>query len=405
MPVRQKDAQRALELLQQYRAKLDQRQQNQNRTKQGQVEEDHQLQQSLDRVINVFQSQLFSALLDIQEYYELTILADSKCSVDQTDGPGNLPASHSLPVQLSAQPEASSGPLSPPVSGGPSQPKPLVPKPRSIKSPAPPIPSGTPPTKSASPTTQSNSPQSQPAKVKYRAPLPPVQSSTSKSAPAETSKPSSPSAATVNGVETPTGSIKTPPAVSLNGTTPPLTATNSVVSSGSSTTSTNPQNLPASPDLTLVTVSALVSSTIQGLVPPTTPDKLTPTSTTPVTSPGPNRVADAAVISRALTTSKDPGLGKVTPSTTPTSPNQGKFTFSPTGPPRPLTKGPHLSPTSPGPVKVTSPIPSHGPASPRPATSPLTPNKVAELSRWVTTSRLQKGCMILEKKEVIVVLS
>ncbi|GLD49617.1 disks large homolog 1-like protein [Lates japonicus] len=314
MPVRQKDAQRALELLQQYRAKLDQRQQNQNRTKQGQVEEDHQLQQSLDRVINVFQSQLFSALLDIQEYYELTILADSKCSVDQTDGPGNLPASHSLPVQLSAQPEASSGPLSPPVSGGPSQPKPLVPKPRSIKSPAPPIPSGTPPTKSASPTTQSNSPQSQPAKVKYR----------------------------------------------------------------SSTTSTNPQNLPASPDLTLVTVSALVSSTIQGLVPPTTPDKLTPTSTTPVTSPGPNRVADAAVISRALTTSKDPGLGKVTPSTTPTSPNQGKFTFSPTGPPRPLTKGPHLSPTSPGPVKVTSPIPSHGPASPRPATSPLTPNKVRQ---------------------------
>uniref|UniRef100_A0A4W6C7L8 Disks large homolog 1 n=1 Tax=Lates calcarifer TaxID=8187 RepID=A0A4W6C7L8_LATCA len=114
------NAQRALELLQQYRTKLDQRQQNQNRTKQGQVEEDHQLQQSLDRVINVFQSQLFSALLDIQEYYELTILADSKCSVDQTDDPGNLPASHSLPVQLSAQPEASSGPLSPPVSGGPS---------------------------------------------------------------------------------------------------------------------------------------------------------------------------------------------------------------------------------------------------------------------------------------------
>uniref|UniRef100_A0A8C2XNK6 Disks large homolog 1 n=1 Tax=Cyclopterus lumpus TaxID=8103 RepID=A0A8C2XNK6_CYCLU len=53
-----RNAQRALELLQQYR-------------------EDSQLQQSLDRVINVFQSQLFSALLDIQEYYELTILADS----------------------------------------------------------------------------------------------------------------------------------------------------------------------------------------------------------------------------------------------------------------------------------------------------------------------------------------
>lgn len=56
------DAQRALELLQQYRAKLDQRQQ----VKQGLVEEDHQLNQSLDRVINVFQSQLFSALLGKQ---------------------------------------------------------------------------------------------------------------------------------------------------------------------------------------------------------------------------------------------------------------------------------------------------------------------------------------------------
>uniref|UniRef100_A0A8C9YKL4 Discs large MAGUK scaffold protein 1 n=1 Tax=Sander lucioperca TaxID=283035 RepID=A0A8C9YKL4_SANLU len=81
---------RALELLQQYRAKLDQRQ-----------------------VINVFQSQLFSALLDIQECYELTILADSKCSVDQTDGPWKLPASCNLPTELSAQPQPSSGPLSP----------------------------------------------------------------------------------------------------------------------------------------------------------------------------------------------------------------------------------------------------------------------------------------------------
>uniref|UniRef100_A0A7N6B7B9 Disks large homolog 1 n=1 Tax=Anabas testudineus TaxID=64144 RepID=A0A7N6B7B9_ANATE len=69
MPLRQKDAQRALELLQQYR---------------GPLEEDQQLQQSLDRVISVFQSQLFSALLDIQEYYELTVLADSKCSLEQT---------------------------------------------------------------------------------------------------------------------------------------------------------------------------------------------------------------------------------------------------------------------------------------------------------------------------------
>uniref|UniRef100_A0A3P8REG2 Disks large homolog 1 n=1 Tax=Astatotilapia calliptera TaxID=8154 RepID=A0A3P8REG2_ASTCA len=99
------DAQRALELLQQYRAKLDQRQQ---KAKQGPVEEDHQLQQSLDKVINVFQSQLFSALLDIQEYYEFTVLADSKCSADS---PKNLAASCWLPAEPSAQPLSSTGPL------------------------------------------------------------------------------------------------------------------------------------------------------------------------------------------------------------------------------------------------------------------------------------------------------
>ncbi|XP_060933467.1 disks large homolog 1-like isoform X2 [Limanda limanda] len=372
MPVRQKDAQRALELLQQYRVKLGQRQQDQNQTKEAPGEEDHQLQQSLDRVISVFQSQLFSALLDIQEYYELTILVDSQCSVDQTDGPG-LPASSNLTAQLPDQPQASPAPLSPPASSGPTKPSPLTPKPRSIKhQPAPPVP-GTP---GHSPTS-SGTPQSQPSKTKYRAPLPPVQSGSSVSSAAETSQPSSPSATGVNGAETPTGSIKTPPAVSLNGTKRLLTPTNSGASSETSTISANPQNLPASPDLKLVTVSALISSTIQGLVSPTTPDKLTPTGTTPSTSPGHNRVA---VISAALTTSKDPGFGKVTPTTSPTSPNLGKFAFSylsPTAPPGPLTKGPHLSPTSPGSVQINSPSPSHGPAGPRPSplTSPLTPVK------------------------------
>ncbi|XP_035509117.1 disks large homolog 1-like isoform X2 [Morone saxatilis] len=372
MPVRQKDAQRALELLQQYRAKLDQRQQNQSRTKQGLVEEDHQLQQSLDRVINVFQSQLFNALLDIQEYYELTILEDSKCSVDQADGPRNVPAPCNLPAELSAQPQPSSGPLSPQASEGSFQPKPLSPRPKSIKSPAPPIPSGAPTRKPSSPTTQSTTPQSQPAKVKYRAPLPPVQPGASKSSASDTPMSSSPTSpgVRVNGAETPTGSIKTPPGVSLNGTTKPrLTATNSDVSSGSSTT--NSQSCSVSPEVNLVTVSALVSSTIQGLVSPT-PDKFT------TTSPGLNRVTDATTISTAVVTSKDPGIGKATPSTSPISPNQGKFTFSsrsPTVQPGPLMKGPHLSPTSPGPVKVTSTSPTHGPSSPRPATSPLTPNK------------------------------
>ncbi|XP_078025105.1 discs large homolog 1-like protein isoform X2 [Epinephelus lanceolatus] len=381
MPVRQKDAQRALELLQQYRTKLDQRQQHQRRTKQGPVEEDSQLQQSLDRVINVFQSQLFSALLDIQEYYELTILADSKSLVDQTHVPQSPPASYNLPVELSAQQQPHSVPLSPQASGGSPQPKPLTPRPKSVKSHAAPLPSGTPAAKPSSPTSQPIAPDLQPAKVKYRAPLPPVDPGASKLLALETSLPASPSspispAVTLNGVETPTGSIKTPPGASLNGAKPRLTATNSNISSGSSTTSANPHS--DSPDLNLVTVSALVSSTIQGLVSPTTPSKLTPTSNTPITSPGFNRVTDASPVSTALETNRDQDLGKVTPSMSPTSPNQGKFTFSsrsPTGPPGPLTKGPGLSPTSPGPPKVTSTSPIYGPASPRPVTSPLTPNK------------------------------
>ncbi|XP_030287978.1 disks large homolog 1 isoform X1 [Sparus aurata] len=371
MPVRQKDAQRALELLQQYRTKLDQRQQNQGRAKQGLVEEDDQLQQSLDRVINVFQSQLFSALLDIQEYYELTILQDSKGSVVQTDGPWTLPAPCNLPSEPSAEPQALSGPLSSQASGGPSQPKPLTYRPKSIKSPAPPIPSGIPTTKPSSPTTQSITPPSQPAKVKYRAPLPPVQPGATKSLASDTPKPSSPSAATVtvNGAENPNGSTKPPPEVSLNGTKPQLTATNSL-SSESSISSASPQKSSVSPDLNLVTVSALVSSTIQGFVPPTSPDKLTPTSS------GLSRVTDDTTISTAHATSKDPGVHRVTPSMSPTSPNHGKFTFSsrsPTSPPGALTKGAHLSPTSPGPETVTSP--SHGPVSPRSAIGPLTPNK------------------------------
>ncbi|XP_054871689.1 disks large homolog 1-like isoform X5 [Amphiprion ocellaris] len=377
MPVRQKDAQRALELLQQYRVRLDQRQQNQNQTKQAIVEEDLQLQQSLDRVINVFQSQLFSALLDIQEYYELTILADSKRSVNQQDGPGKLSASSNLPAEPSIQPQPSTTPLTPQASGGPSQAKSLTPKPRSVKSPAPPIPSEISATKRSSSTTHTSTPQSEPAKVKYRAPLPPVQTGASKSLASDTSK-SSPSVATsssVNNVETPSRSIKTSPGVVLNGSEPHLTATSS---SSPSDTSTNPQSLCASPDINLVTVSALVSSTIQGLVSPTTPDKLRPSSTTPSTSTGLSRVTDSTIVSPSLTTPKDPGLGKGTSSPSPTSPSHGKFTFSsrsPTSPPGQLHKGPRLSPTSPGPVKVPSADPSHGPVRSRPPTSPLTPSK------------------------------
>ncbi|XP_068604659.1 discs large homolog 1-like protein [Brachionichthys hirsutus] len=64
MPVRKKDAQRALLLLEEYRAKL-------------QRAEDRHLRHSIQRVIDVFQSNLFQALIDIQEFYEVT-LSDSQ---------------------------------------------------------------------------------------------------------------------------------------------------------------------------------------------------------------------------------------------------------------------------------------------------------------------------------------
>ncbi|XP_037830146.1 disks large homolog 1 isoform X2 [Kryptolebias marmoratus] len=375
MPVRQKDAQKALELLQQYRVKLDQRQQNQNRVKQASVEEDRQLQQSLDRVINVFQSKLFSALLDIQEYYELTILEDSKTSVDQKESPENLSSPWNLQAEPSAQRHTSSGPVRPQASGEPAKPTSLPSKPRSIKSPAPPVPASASAKTPSPPPSHPSTPQSPPNKVKYRAPPPPVQPGASKPPETESSKPSSPSkpcspsattssSITVSNEETPSGS----PGVSVNGTQPHASSTKS----GSSA---NTQNLPAPQDLNLVTVSALVSSTIQGLVSPTTPGKTPPTITTPSTSPGLSPVSGTATVSTSILPSKGSGLGKVSASKSPTSPSYGKFPFelqSPTSPSTKLNKGP----LSPGAGKITSVSPSPGSSRSRPPTSPLTHNKV-----------------------------
>ncbi|XP_023696683.1 disks large homolog 1 isoform X14 [Paramormyrops kingsleyae] len=66
MPVRKRDAERALVLLEEYRRKLSQT-------------EDRQLRHSVDRVIDIFQSNLFQALIDIQEFYEVTLLDSEKC--------------------------------------------------------------------------------------------------------------------------------------------------------------------------------------------------------------------------------------------------------------------------------------------------------------------------------------
>lgn len=61
MPVRKQDAYRALELLEEYYNRLD-------------SPEDKPLKNAIDRVIKVFKSRLFQALLDIQEFYESILL-------------------------------------------------------------------------------------------------------------------------------------------------------------------------------------------------------------------------------------------------------------------------------------------------------------------------------------------
>ncbi|KAM3834095.1 disks large homolog 1 isoform 7-T7 [Vipera latastei] len=65
MPVRRQDTQRALRLLEDYRAQLSPR-------------EDRQLRSSVERVIGIFRSSLFQALLDIQEFYEAALLESPK---------------------------------------------------------------------------------------------------------------------------------------------------------------------------------------------------------------------------------------------------------------------------------------------------------------------------------------
>ncbi|KAK7904308.1 hypothetical protein WMY93_016915 [Mugilogobius chulae] len=65
MPVRKKDTLRALGLLEEYCTKL---------TK----PEEEQLKTAIQRVMGIFKSNLFEALLDIQEFYEVTLLNTQK---------------------------------------------------------------------------------------------------------------------------------------------------------------------------------------------------------------------------------------------------------------------------------------------------------------------------------------
>ncbi|XP_040284246.1 disks large homolog 1 isoform X1 [Bufo bufo] len=90
MPVRKQDTQRALDLLEEYRTKLNQT-------------EDKQLRKSIERVINIFQSNLFQALIDIQEFYEVTLLDNPKCT-DNSKAPE--PVLHVNAWELSSLPSS-----------------------------------------------------------------------------------------------------------------------------------------------------------------------------------------------------------------------------------------------------------------------------------------------------------
>uniref|UniRef100_T1J4T2 L27 domain-containing protein n=1 Tax=Strigamia maritima TaxID=126957 RepID=T1J4T2_STRMM len=68
---KQGEAHRALELLEDYHSKLIKPQ-------------DKQLRNAIERVIRIFKSRLFQALLDIQEFYEITLLDDSKSIQQKT---------------------------------------------------------------------------------------------------------------------------------------------------------------------------------------------------------------------------------------------------------------------------------------------------------------------------------
>ncbi|XP_063430161.1 disks large 1 tumor suppressor protein-like isoform X5 [Mytilus trossulus] len=71
MPVRKQDAHRALELLEDYHSRLS-------------LPQDTQLKVAIEKVIRIFKSRLFQALLDIQEFYEYTLLDDSKSIQQKT---------------------------------------------------------------------------------------------------------------------------------------------------------------------------------------------------------------------------------------------------------------------------------------------------------------------------------
>ncbi|KAI8770521.1 disks large 1 isoform X3, partial [Biomphalaria glabrata] len=117
MPVRKEDAHRALELLEDYHTRLTKPQ-------------DRPLKTAIERVIRIFKSRLFQALLDIQEFYESTLLDESKTSHEKTletlriasKWERDQPFTHS-------QPKAELPPPPPPQTARPAVPPPVAPRP------------------------------------------------------------------------------------------------------------------------------------------------------------------------------------------------------------------------------------------------------------------------------------
>jgi len=72
MPVRKQDTERALQLLEEYHSRLNKPQ-------------DRALRNAIERVIRIFRSRLFLALLDIQEYYEVILLDENKAAEEKAE--------------------------------------------------------------------------------------------------------------------------------------------------------------------------------------------------------------------------------------------------------------------------------------------------------------------------------
>uniref|UniRef100_A0A8C3FHV2 L27 domain-containing protein n=1 Tax=Chrysemys picta bellii TaxID=8478 RepID=A0A8C3FHV2_CHRPI len=72
MPVKKKDTDRALALLEEYCKKL-------------KKPEEQQLKKAIKKVMGIFKSSLFQALIDIQEFYEVTLLNSQKSCEQKTE--------------------------------------------------------------------------------------------------------------------------------------------------------------------------------------------------------------------------------------------------------------------------------------------------------------------------------